>query len=332
LIAFGDAKIFKYRFENFFNDPNINYVIHYNKRNYPEFKKLKELEIFKQNNVYLFSEVEVFWGDVSILDAMLSCIEKTNEIFGDYDHLIMLDGKSLPCRSWHYIINKITTFEGNWFNYNQQKYPKRFYFWQFFKKQEFHSYLFSGLDRPSDSKKGTSWLGKLAKSNFRLNIRKEKPKSFFKWLFLHINNDLFFSIFNRKNMKYLDYYFSESVKVSEINLKSVNIIGPSIILSKDRVDKILKYDLSKGEYKKLAYKQAPEELYLKSVYESTSPDYKNEESKNAFLMLSWQALIMWKINKKYFRKFLIKNDDLLFLRRFEKIKQMKRFKKHIFTK
>ncbi len=327
LIVFGDHKTFKYKFENFFNDSNINYIIHYNKRDYLEFEKIKKINLFQQKNIYLFSEIEVFWGDVSILDVELCCIKKANEIFGDYENLIILDGKSLPCRNWQYIMNKIETFNGNWFNFNNMKYPKWAYYWKIFERQEFYSNLISILKKPKNYTKGSWWLLKVAKKNFKKNINNEiKNKKFFKWSFLYINYYLLFTLFKKKNIKYLQYFISPLNKVSKNELMKLNIIGPNIIISKQKINKILEYDYRKNEYNKLLLIHGPEEIYFNNLYKKVFNKFEIENSNNAFLMFPKKHII----NNKRFRALIENDDNLLFIRRFETIKKMKKFKKNIF--
>lgn len=331
LIVYGDHKIFKYRFENFFNNPNINYIIHYNKRDYLEYKKLKSISIFQKKNIYLFSEIEVYWGDVSILDAELKCIEKAINKFPNFNNLIILDGKSLPCRSWDYIMNKIDNFDGNWLNINHKKYPKWSYCYNWFESQEFYSKLILNLEKPAEDEIGSWWLVREAKKNFKTNIKEKfKKKSFFKWLFLYIRHYLFFSLENKRHAKFLEYYLENPIIDQNPTNNLLNIIGPNLIISKRDLMKMIEFDSSKEIYNKITKKHAPEEIYFNLLYIGAFGYFEAEKSNNAFIQMSSEIKVANQIKKNIIKKKLTYYDDLLFVRKYYTIEEMKKFKKRIF--
>ncbi|MGL4343325.1 MAG: beta-1,6-N-acetylglucosaminyltransferase [Metamycoplasmataceae bacterium] len=331
LIAFGDAETFHYRFKNFFDNPKINYIIHYNKRDYQEFLKLKEREIFNQKNIYFFSEIEVFWGDISILDAQLLCIKKANQIFNDYTNLIILDNKSLPCRNWDYIIDKIENFNGNWFNYNKKIYPKNYYDgYKWILQDELFTNITFNFDRPSDCKKGSWWITKFLKENFKYNL-KINEKSFLKRIyFLTIINFSKNILFNKILSQKTSYFMSnKDIGYEWKKYNYFNIIGPNIILKKDQLSFLLESDDDLQLYNHLNKKHAPEEIYFSYLFEQNNSKQEIKNSKNAFLSLNNFTSKLNFINKKRILKLLKNEEDLLFLRRYATTKEIRWFKKNI---
>ncbi|MGL5357745.1 MAG: hypothetical protein ACRDA7_01675 [Metamycoplasmataceae bacterium] len=322
---FGEAKLLEKRFKSFFYDDSINYIVSYNKRNYDEYLKTKEMDIFKKKNILIYSEVDVYWGDISILESNLLLIQKAKEFYPNYSHLIVLDAKSIPCRSWIDIKKSISkNNNGNWFNFNHanpdlHKMKNMNYV--------FYINLILNIDEPRKIENSLWFINKVW-NEFINNLKKENKIMYLFARCFYNKFFLFSSILKNKNNKWNKYWKLFSENEFDNSLFDIfNIIGGNCLFQKEKLDTLLGSEEKKILLDKLQNKHAPEEVFWTILYKKVFRNYKEENSKNPFLNISnFYRINIWFMKFKI-TKIVKKNPDLLFIRRVYTEKEMIRYKK-----
>ncbi|MGL4183656.1 MAG: hypothetical protein ACRCRP_00795 [Metamycoplasmataceae bacterium] len=322
---FGEAKLLEKRFKDFFYDDSINYIVSYNKRNYDEYLKTKEMDIFKKKNILIYSEIEVYWGDISILESNLLLIENANKFFPNYSHLIILDAKSIPCRNWEDIKKSIDRNNGgNWLNFNHSK-PDLHKMWTM--NYVFYVNLILNIDEPRKIENSLWFINKVW-NEFINNIKKQNKV---KYLFIKCFYNKFFlfiSILKNRNNKWNKYWNLFSDKEFDNSLFDIfNIIGSNSLFEKNKLDILLNSKEKNILLNKLQNKHAPEEVFWPILYKKIFKEYKKEDSKNSFLNISnFYRRNIWFMKFKI-KKIVKNNPDLLFIRRVYTEKELNRYKK-----
>ncbi|MGL4183654.1 MAG: beta-1,6-N-acetylglucosaminyltransferase [Metamycoplasmataceae bacterium] len=328
IIFFGKAELLKLKFEKFFNDESINYIVSYNKRNYDEYLKAKEMDYFKKNNIYLFSEVDVYWGDVSILQSELKCIEKAKMVFPDFSHLVILSGRTIPYRNWNYIKEKLSqNEEGNWLNFNHKQ-PFLFKYW--FKNNTFWANLCLNFEKPKINKNENQRnnINFLIKNTFIENYKKDHPLKYFWYKYFVTKDLLILSIVkNKKNRwdKNCKYFFSEEKYDKSYN-DILNIMGANLIFNnREKLEIMLKSEEKTKLLTLLENKHAPEEIFWTLLYKNVFGKYKEEESNNPFLWFPIQKMWSKRIFNSKVKNIKNKNPNSLFFSRVYTEKEIKKF-------
>ncbi|MGL5521748.1 MAG: hypothetical protein ACRDAW_00560 [Metamycoplasmataceae bacterium] len=322
---FGEAKLLEKRFKSFFNDDSINYIVSYNKRNYNEYLKAKEMDIFKKKNILIYSEVEVYWGDISILESNLLLIQKAKEFFPNFSHLIILDAKSIPCRSWDDIKKSIIkNNNGNWLNFNHSK-PDLHKMWTM--NYVFYVNLILNIDEPRKIE-SSLWLINKFWNEFINNLKKENKIKYFFIRCFYNKFFLYISILKNKNNKWNKYWNLFSKNEFDNSLFDIfNVIGGNCLFEKSKLDILLNSEEKNILLNKLQNKHAPEELFWTILYKKIFSKYKEENSENPFLNISdFYRINIWFMKFKI-KKIVKKYPNLLFIRRVYTKKEIKRYKK-----
>ncbi|MGL5521750.1 MAG: hypothetical protein ACRDAW_00570 [Metamycoplasmataceae bacterium] len=329
IIHFGDAELLKLKFETFFNDDSINYIVSYNKRNYDEYLKAKEMDILKKNNIYLFSEVDVYWGDFSILESQLKCAEKARKVFPDFSHLIILGARTIPYRNWTYIKEKISKNDNeNWLNFNHNN-PIIFKYW--FSNNEFWANLCLNFEKNKINKnipKDQNFYFSI-KNNFVEKYKSDFPFKAFLYKFFMTKNTFILSLIKNKNNKWNKkwVYFLDNKKYEESNGDILNIIGPNLIFNnREKLELMLTSEEKNILSERLKNKHAPEEYFWTFLYKKSFSEYKKEISHNPFLDTNISNQPFKIITKYKIRKIKNKNPNALFLSRVYTKKEINKFK------
>lgn len=89
-------------------DYYADFYVHIDKKsNIKDFLKIKE----KYKNIFFIKErVDVSWGDISMVDAMLNLIQSAIDNLKAYQHLVFISGEDYAVKSAKYIFNYFNSF------------------------------------------------------------------------------------------------------------------------------------------------------------------------------------------------------------------------------
>ena len=229
-IVFGDADFNIQKLKLNF-DQRFKYLISYNGRDEVEYLKFIESDFIKNNkNIHAYLSNKVYWGHISIVDSMVSVINKAKEIFNT-KYAFIIDGKSVLIRDYDYILNKLESdeninffdFNQNWKTINQNK-----------KNRYFHRprniftlfYVFRNYDL--NNSVGWDWIRNVVK------LAKKNKKEYLKNLWKEKKYSEYFSI-KKEYLKSFSRIFSPYYIISPSNYWTTEYFGcdPKMFFGKE---------------------------------------------------------------------------------------------------
>ena len=307
-ILFGSADFniqkLKLNFDNKFK-----YLISYNERDKSEYLKFIESDFIKDNkNIHVYLGNKVYWGHISIVDSMVTVINKAKEIFNT-KYAFIIDGKSVLIRDYDYILNKLESDENiNFFDWNQNW---RTNYKIINKKDKFHHYsnnmtnlFYAFRDYDFSNVSGIKRLKKIIK------LAKKNKKEYLKNLWKEKKYSEYFSI-KRKDLKtfskifsiyfillndnfWINEYHGYDIKIflgkESLNIEKKEILDKCYISSGFNISGNLNYlydfvnsSIFKKNYEKLKNIWAPEESIFSVAYAEYNKNSENEKSYAAIL-------------------------------------------------